>query len=103
MRFKKFCFKLLDNDFISISKENIERNLSFSITSLLFKVQNFLRSQDILLESALFYGENNKTIYFSEEKNQKKLLNYKVLLEENRLNIYIQKINELLLLEEEFN
>ena len=103
LRFKRFCFNLLDNDFISISKENIERNLSFSITSLLFKVQNFLRSQDILLESALFYGENNTKIYFSEEKNQKNLLNYKVLLEENRLNIYIQKVNELLLLEEEFN
>ena len=103
LRFKKYSFNLLDNDFISIPKENIELNQSFSITSLLFKVQNFLCSPDIILESTLFNGESNKKIYFSEEKNQKNLLNYKALLKENRLNIYIQKINELLLLEEEFN
>ena len=103
LRLKKFSFNLLDNDFISIPKENIEWNPSFSIISLLFKVQNFLCSPDTILESALFNGESNKKIYFSEEKNQKKLLNYKALLKENQLNIYIQKINELLLLEEEFN
>jgi len=41
--------------------------------------------------------------YFSEEKNHKKILKYKRLLKETRLNIHIQKINELLLSEEEFN
>ena len=103
LRLKKYSYNLLDNDSISIPKENIEQNLNFSITSLLFKVQNFLFSPDIILGSSLFNRESNKKLLFSEEKNQKKLLNYKTLLKENRLNIYIQKINELLLLEEEFN
>jgi UDP-N-acetylglucosamine kinase len=58
--------------------------------------------------SAPFKGENIKKRYFSEEKNHKKLLKYKKLFEENkekekRLNIYIQKNNELLLSEDEFN
>jgi hypothetical protein len=76
VRHKKFCFNLLDNDFISISKENIERNPSYSISSLLFQVQNFLCAPDIL-KSAFFNEESNKKVYFSEEKNQKKILKYK--------------------------
>ena len=58
--------------------------------------------------SAAIKGENNKKRYFSEEKNLKRFLKYKKIFEENkekenRLNIYIQKNNELLLSEEEFN
>ena len=58
--------------------------------------------------SASFKRENKIKRHFSEEKNQKKFLKYKKLFEENkekenRLNIYIQKNNELLLSEEEFN
>ena len=58
--------------------------------------------------SAAIKGENNKKRYCSEEKNLKRFLKYKKIFEENkekenRLNIYIQKNNELLLSEEEFN
>ena len=58
--------------------------------------------------SAAIKGENNKKRYCSEEKNLKRFLKYKKLFEENKekenkLNIYIQKNNELLLSEEEFN
>ena len=58
--------------------------------------------------SAAIKGENNKKRYCSEEKNLKRFLKYKKIFEENKekenkLNIYIQKNNELLLSEEEFN
>ena len=58
--------------------------------------------------SAAIKEENNKKRYFSEEKNLKRFLKYKKIFEENKekenkLNIYIQKNNELLLSEEEFN
>ena len=42
LRFKKFCFDLLDNDFMSTSKEHSGWNPSYSISSLLLQVQNFI-------------------------------------------------------------
>jgi ubiquitin-conjugating enzyme E2 A len=45
--FKKFCFDLLDNDFMSISTEHSGWNPSYSITSLLLQVQNFLGDPDM--------------------------------------------------------
>ena len=40
--FKKFCFDLLDNDFMSTSEENTGWNPSYTISCLLLQVQNFL-------------------------------------------------------------
>ena len=46
--FKKFCFDLLDNDFMSTKDiENTGWNPSYSITFLLLQVQNFLCDPDM--------------------------------------------------------
>ena len=47
LRFKKFCFDLLDNDFMSTSKEHSGWNPSYSISSLLLQVQNFIGDPDL--------------------------------------------------------
>ena len=39
---KFFCFYLLDNDFMNINEEKNCWNPSYTITSLLLQVQNFL-------------------------------------------------------------
>ena len=45
--FKKFCFDLLDNDFMSTSVEHSGWNPSYSISSLLLQVQNFIGDPDL--------------------------------------------------------
>ena len=45
--FKKFCFDLLDNDFMSISEEHTGWNPSYTISSLLLQVQNFIADPDL--------------------------------------------------------
>ena len=45
--FKKFCFDLLDNDFMSTKEEKTGWNPSYSISSLLLQVQNFLCDPDM--------------------------------------------------------
>ena len=45
--FKKFCFDLLDNDFMSTSAEHTGWNPSYSISSLLLQVQNFIGDPDL--------------------------------------------------------
>ena len=45
--FKKFCFDLLDNDFMDISTEKTGWNPSYSISSLLLQVQNFIADPDM--------------------------------------------------------
>ena len=45
--FKKFCFDLLENDFMSTSVEHSGWNPSYSICSLLLQVQNFLCDPDM--------------------------------------------------------
>ena len=47
LSFKKFCFDLLDNDFMSTSKEHSGWNPSYSISSLLLQVQNFIGDPDL--------------------------------------------------------
>ena len=47
LHFKKFCFDLLENDFMSTSAENTGWNPSYSISSLLLQVQNFLSDPDM--------------------------------------------------------
>jgi len=82
----------------SIAKNNISNIINISKKA---KIERNIFSASIK-------RENKIKRHFSEEKNQKKFLKYKKLFEENkekenRLNIYIQKNNELLLSEEEFN
>ena len=45
--FKKFCFDLLDNDFMSTTTEHTGWNPSYSISSLLLQVQNFIGDPDL--------------------------------------------------------
>ena len=45
--FKKFCFDLLENDFMNINEANTGWNPSYTISSLLLQVQNFLSDPDI--------------------------------------------------------
>ena len=45
--FKKFCFDLLDNDFMSTKEENTGWNPSYTISSLLLQVQNFIGDPDM--------------------------------------------------------
>ena len=45
--FKKFCFDLLDNDFMSTKEENTGWNPSYTISSLLLQVQNFISDPDL--------------------------------------------------------
>ena len=44
--FNKFCFDLLDNDFMSTSSENSGWNPSYTISTLLLQVQTFLSKPD---------------------------------------------------------
>ena len=83
------------------------QNLLNSKKKNIIKLSNKKEIERNIFSSPL-KGENNKRRYFSEEKNHKKLIKYKKLFEENkekenRLNLYIQNNNELLLSEEEFN
>ena len=45
--FKKFCFDLLDNDFMSTKEENTGWNPSYNISSILLQVQNFISDPDM--------------------------------------------------------
>ena len=45
--FKKFCFDLLENDFMNINEANTGWNPSYTISSLLLQVQNFLSDPDM--------------------------------------------------------
>ena len=45
--FKKFCFDLLDNDFMSTKDENTGWNPSYTISSILLQVQNFISDPDM--------------------------------------------------------
>ena len=46
-KFKKFCFDLLDNDFMSTKVENSGWNPSYTISSILLQVQNFISDPDM--------------------------------------------------------
>ena len=78
--FKKFCFDLLDNDFLSTSEEKTGWNPSYSISSLLLQVQNFISDPDMedhvpqkylidqLMNSMLTYS---RTFTITDEKGNK--------------------------------
>ena len=46
-RYKKFCIDLLDNDFMSTKEENTGWNPSYTISSMLLQVQNFISDPDM--------------------------------------------------------
>ena len=45
--FKKFCFDLLDNDFMNVNEAKTGWNPSYTVSSLLLQVQNFLSDPDM--------------------------------------------------------
>ena len=45
--FKKFCFDLLDNDFMSTKEEKTGWNPSYTISCILLQVQNFISDPDM--------------------------------------------------------
>ena len=73
--FKKFCFDLLDNDFMNINEINTGWNPSYTISSLLLQVQNFLCDPDMPKEKLpdkyliifLFYSMKNYKKTFVDE------------------------------------
>ena len=85
LNYKKFCFDLLDNDFMSTSEEKTGWNPSYSISSILLQVQNFLSNPDF---PENFLPDKNKI-----EKLMKSMENYQklfIIKEENKI---IKKIH----------
>ena len=107
LNYEKTLKTYLKKQFKSTKEIMNIRNISKNNNINIIKLSNKNKIERNIFSNSL-KGENNKKRYFSEEKNSKKLLKYKNVFEENkekenRLNIYIQKNNELLLSEEEFN
>ena len=46
-KFYKLCFDLLDNDFLSTKEEHSGWNPSYTISTLLLQIQNFLSNPDM--------------------------------------------------------
>jgi len=107
LNYEKTLKTYLKKQFKSTKEIMNIRNIAKNNNINIIKLSNKNKIERNIFSNSL-KGENNKKRYFSEEKNSKKLLKYKKFFEENkekesRLNIYIQKNNELLLSEEEFN
>ena len=71
MPFKKFCFDLLDNDFMNINEEHTGWNPSYTISCLLLQVQNFLSDPD-MHESHLPQAYQIKQLMDSMENYKRK-------------------------------
>ena len=78
--FKKFCFDLLDNDFMNINEEHTGWNPSYSISSLLLQVQNFISDPDLpinhlpnnsKIEELMKSMDNYKRKFIIEDENGK--------------------------------
>ena len=103
---KKFSFlepEIIDEKEINQNKENINESLmNYDKINYSSKIGEEIKT--LAINSKIEnYGKRNLSI----DKNYKKLLRFKKLFEknkekENRLKLYIQKNNELLLSEEEF-
>ena len=85
LRFKKFCFDLLDNDFMSTNVERSGWNPSYSISSLLLQVQNFIGDPDLpkehlpnknKIEELMQSMNNYERIFEIEEGNQIKKIKH---------------------------
>ena len=107
LNYEKTLKTYLKKQFKSTKEIMNIRNISKINISNIIKISKKTKIERNIFSAAI-KGENNKKRYCSEEKNLKRFLKYKKIFEENkekenRLNIYIQKNNELLLSEEEFN
>ena len=80
LNYKKFCFDLLDNDFMSTSEEKTGWNPSYSISTILLQVQNFLCNPDLpenllpdknKIEKLIKSMDNYQKIFIIEEGNKK--------------------------------
>ena len=80
LNYKKFCFDLLDNDFMSTSEEKTGWNPSYSISTILLQVQNFLCNPDLpenllpdknKIEKLIKSMNNYQKIFIIEEGNKK--------------------------------
>ena len=80
LNYKKFCFDLLDNDFLSTSEEKTGWNPSYSISTILLQVQNFLCNPDLpenllpdknKIEKLIKSMDNYQKIFIIEEGNKK--------------------------------
>ena len=85
LRFKKFCFDLLDNDFMSTNVERSGWNPSYSISSLLLQVQNFIADPDMpkehlpnknKIEELMSSMNNYERIFEIEEGDQIKKIKH---------------------------
>ena len=80
LNYKKFCLDLLDNDFLSTSEEKTGWNPSYSISTILLQVQNFLCNTDFpknllpnknKIEKLIKSMDNYQKIFIIEEGNKK--------------------------------
>ena len=108
--FKKFCFDLLDNDFMNINEVNTGWNPSYTISSLLLQVQNFLSDPDLptlpsqslveyLLNSMkdyvkIFFDENGNEIVHTWENPYPPMFGFEPKEKEKEKNIEIKKEEE---------
>ena len=60
--YKKFCFDLLDNEFMSTTEEHTGWNPSYSISSLLLQVQNFISNPDKEVPSKYYIDQLMKSM-----------------------------------------
>ena len=98
---KEKAFSLLDSEIIDEKENNQNKE---NINSNLINYESIKEIKPFAIDSKI---ENYRKRNLSIKKNYKKLLRFKKLFEknkekENRLKMYIQKNNELLLSEEEF-
>ena len=98
---KEKTFSLLDSEIIDEKENNQNKE---NINSNLINYESIKEIKPFAIDSKI---ENYRKRNLSIKKNYKKLLRFKKLFEknkekENRLKMYIQKNNELLLSEEEF-
>ena len=79
LNYKKFCFDLLHNDFMPTSEENTGWNPSYSISSILLQVQNFLFNPDFpgnylpdknKIEILMKSMEDYRKIFIIKEENK---------------------------------
>ena len=105
--FKKFCFDLLDNDFMNINEVNTGWNPSYTISSLLLQVQNFLSDPDLptlpsqslinyLLNSMKYYerifiDENGKEITHTWENPYPPMFGFEPKEKENKKEKEVEK------------
>ena len=80
--FKKFCFDLLDNDFMSTKDENTGWNPSYTISCILLQVQNFISDPDM---HGYIPPENKIKQLFDSMKTYSR--NFKIVNDQGKIEI----------------